>query len=121
MVRRSADCWRKQYPFNSILAQRLQEVQLTLHRLSAVSQNKHSSEIFQRLLQARSDVGKVGVDQVANRHADDPGPLVAKVTCEIGRAHVTPVTNAHLVCRLLLEKKNEITYHQPQTPDNTAS
>src|SRR3546814_4370114 len=30
---------------------------------------------------------------------------------EIGRAHVrTPVTNAHLVCRLLLEKKN--TKHQ---------
>src|SRR3546814_5421814 len=27
---------------------------------------------------------------------------------EIGRAHVcTPVTNAHLVCRLLLEKKHE--------------
>src|SRR3546814_7650753 len=27
---------------------------------------------------------------------------------EIGRAHVgTPVTNAHLVCRLLLEKKKE--------------
>src|SRR3546814_9914877 len=26
---------------------------------------------------------------------------------EIGRAHVlTPVTNAHIVCRLLLEKKN---------------
>src|SRR3546814_6262628 len=29
---------------------------------------------------------------------------------EIGRAHVcTPVTNAHLVCRLLLEKKKIIT------------
>src|SRR3546814_2274958 len=29
---------------------------------------------------------------------------------EIGRAHVrTPVTNAHLVCRLLLEKKNQTT------------
>src|SRR3546814_6100925 len=28
--------------------------------------------------------------------------------CQIGRAHVcTPVTNAHLVCRLLLEKKNK--------------
>src|SRR3546814_1420831 len=27
---------------------------------------------------------------------------------KIGRAHVcTPVTNAHLVCRLLLEKKNQ--------------
>src|SRR3546814_4174637 len=30
----------------------------------------------------------------------------APVALEIGRAHVcTPVTNAHLVCRLLLEKK----------------
>src|SRR3546814_2613435 len=30
---------------------------------------------------------------------------------EIGRAHVcTPVTNAHLVCRLLLEKKKKETY-----------
>src|SRR3546814_9888073 len=29
---------------------------------------------------------------------------------QIGRAHVcTPVTNAHLVCSLLLEKKNHIT------------
>src|SRR3546814_5695814 len=29
------------------------------------------------------------------------------VPTQIGRAHVrTPVTNAHLVCRLLLEKKN---------------
>src|SRR3546814_10432826 len=28
-------------------------------------------------------------------------------TSQIGRAHVcTPVTNAHIVCRLLLEKKN---------------
>src|SRR3546814_7761025 len=35
------------------------------------------------------------------RHAGSP-ILIA----EIGRAHVrTPVTNAHLVCRLLLEKK----------------
>src|SRR3546814_8488714 len=32
----------------------------------------------------------------------------ARSRSEIGRAHVyTPVTNAHLVCRLLLEKKNE--------------
>src|SRR3546814_4111333 len=29
---------------------------------------------------------------------------------KIGRAHVrTPVTNAHLVCRLLLEKKTDLT------------
>src|SRR3546814_6018530 len=32
-----------------------------------------------------------------------------RVHLEIGRAHVsTPVTNAHLVCRLLLEKKKNI-------------
>src|SRR3546814_7700651 len=35
--------------------------------------------------------------------AAEPPPMPLK----IGRAHVcTPVTNAHLVCRLLLEKKN---------------
>src|SRR3546814_4026198 len=34
-------------------------------------------------------------------------PTSSVVIYEIGRAHVcTPVTNAHLVCRLLLEKKN---------------
>src|SRR3546814_9214901 len=32
---------------------------------------------------------------------------------QIGRAHVrTPVTNAHLVCRLLLEKKNNKIYEE---------
>src|SRR3546814_3758101 len=32
---------------------------------------------------------------------------------QIGRAHVlTPVTNAHLVCRLLLEKKTNVKYTQ---------
>src|SRR3546814_10220327 len=35
---------------------------------------------------------------------------------KIGRAHVcTPVTNAHLVCRLLLEKKKTHTTPQPST------
>src|SRR3546814_10401807 len=33
-------------------------------------------------------------------------------TMKIGRAHVcTPVTNAHLVCRLLLEQKSLYRYH----------
>src|SRR3546814_6838764 len=40
---------------------------------------------------------------------------------EIGRAHVwTPVTNAHLVCRLLLENKKPQqlkTHHQARTKD----
>src|SRR3546814_9516797 len=37
--------------------------------------------------------------------------LLERCALEIGRAHVwTPVTNAHLVCRLLLEKKKTTTY-----------
>src|SRR3546814_1353511 len=33
----------------------------------------------------------------------------ARLGAEIGRAHVrTPVTNAHLVCRLLLENKKKV-------------
>src|SRR3546814_3817679 len=36
---------------------------------------------------------------------------------QIGRAHVcTPVTNAHLVCRLLLEKNNLHVNHTNATP-----
>src|SRR3546814_10353287 len=58
------------------------------------------------------------VKQVLRRHAIPSGRLHADCgqqrNLEIGRAHVwTPVTNAHLVCRLLLEKKktdNNSTY-----------
>src|SRR3546814_1806631 len=40
--------------------------------------------------------------------------LFSRDSGKIGRAHVsTPVTNAHLVCRLLLEKQKNITYLQP--------
>src|SRR3546814_1299802 len=47
---------------------------------------------------------------------------------EIGRAHVrTPVTNAHLVCRLPLEKKNktnnttQLIYHTQTTTERTTT
>src|SRR3546814_1069340 len=55
-------------------------------------------------------------------HARQPGKTSAAILrprvrhlqlspAQIGRAHVcTPVTNAHLVCRLLLEKKNASSY-----------
>src|SRR3546814_8623208 len=40
------------------------------------------------------------------------GSLENRARLEIGRAHVcTPVTNAHLVCRLMLEKQNTINLH----------
>src|SRR3546814_7816587 len=61
--------------------------------------------------------------QIANRlvHSDlvildELGYLPFSASGEIGRAQVcTPVTNAHLVCRLLLgKKKNETVTHVPR-------
>src|SRR3546814_9857912 len=47
------------------------------------------------------------IGNVVARHRK---PIARCSMSEIGRAHVcTPVTNAHLVCRLLLEKKNKKT------------
>src|SRR3546814_3488200 len=41
-----------------------------------------------------------------HRRCRSIGTRIPRAIAEIGRAHVcTPVTNAHLVCRLLLEKK----------------
>src|SRR3546814_8842134 len=46
----------------------------------------------------------------ARRSGPVPRLPPAASRCEIGRAHVcTPVTNAHLVCRLLLETQNNLT------------
>src|SRR3546814_1596519 len=43
-------------------------------------------------------------------------PLLGPDRQQIGRAHVlTPVTNAHLVCRLLLEKKKLLPHRFPTT------
>src|SRR3546814_3632365 len=70
-----------------------------------------------------------GCDGDDRRHAEYREALVALVVsrgvsllthvCQIGRAHVcTPVTHAHLVCRLLLVKKNIIstsTYYYDYT------
>src|SRR3546814_9775317 len=72
-----------------------------------------------------SSVGLAHADQCHGRQQNQRSAVIAdgngqpRNTCryageyrgnaeEIGRAHVgTPVTNAHLVCRLLLEKKNK--------------
>src|SRR3546814_5146864 len=58
---------------------------------------------------------QLGFDQLLDQQArkefhdglrDDPVPFTPDNCAEIGRAHVgTPVPNAQLVCRLLLEKK----------------
>src|SRR3546814_5750072 len=49
-------------------------------------------------------------------HHQDLNRLRRAIAREIGRAHVlTPVTNAHLVCRLLLEKKKQTHYNNTIT------
>src|SRR3546814_7346960 len=51
----------------------------------------------------RAELERDGIDVGVHEHGGD-----CSGSCEIGRAHVlTPVTNAHLVCRLLLEKKKQ--------------
>src|SRR3546814_4538207 len=47
--------------------------------------------------------------EIEGRRAGQRLDRLQRPQVEIGRAHVwTPVTNAHLVCRLLLEKKKKI-------------
>src|SRR3546814_5494782 len=52
---------------------------------------------------------------------DDMSPIEAGRLPKIGRAHVcTPVTNAHLVCRLLLEQTNKTVEYRKHTPLNAS-
>src|SRR3546814_962137 len=53
--------------------------------------------------------------------AGEVPPLRKRPLAEIGRAHVcTPVTNAHLVCRLLLaKKKKNLNYDKVDVQHNT--
>src|SRR3546814_3781563 len=54
-------------------------------------------------------VGEATQDKKKVTSAAEEMELIAGQKPEIGRAHVcTPVTNAHIVCRLLLDKKNII-------------
>src|SRR3546814_2860778 len=85
----------------------------------AMAEEVHSADavdVTRIVLPVVRVVGKVVADEVVIgtvvgpvmtfTHPQPHTRLVTRV--EIGRAHVsTPVTNAHLVCRLLLEKKKE--------------
>src|SRR3546814_1421044 len=54
--------------------------------------------------------GGIGEQGGADAGGDRPALQPDQPAAEIGRAHVrTPVTNANLVCSLLLEKKNTMT------------
>src|SRR3546814_9034799 len=63
-----------------------------------------SSGVFQ----ARLPLAPPPLRHSARFRPEGCSPLSATEADQIGRAHVgTPVTNAHLVCRLLLEKKQK--------------
>src|SRR3546814_7755092 len=65
---------------------------------------QHAAEVERGGIECHG-VGKVSV---ADQLSDEALPR-RNIEGEIGRAHVgTPVTNAHIVCRLLLEKHNKI-------------
>src|SRR3546814_3245220 len=51
---------------------------------------------------------------IGQTEPDRGGIGISDKAYEIGRAHVTPVTNAQLVCRLLLEKKKKKAYNNTQ-------
>src|SRR3546814_6495453 len=58
-------------------------------------------------------------DIADDRHVDAHVLVDRGRVDEIGRAHVrTPVTNAHLVCRLLLEKKKHTAHSNQKTMTN---
>src|SRR3546814_2844467 len=67
-----------------------------------------ASPLCDRLYCAPGNAGIASEAECVPIAADDLDGLVGFAMREIGRAHVsTPVTNAHLVCRLLLEKKKQ--------------
>src|SRR3546814_8825043 len=69
-----------------------------------------------------ADIGEILVDtpemyEEAKEFVEQVMPHNMRKLKQIGRAHVsTPVTNAHLVCRLLLEKKKTHTLQKQNTP-----
>src|SRR3546814_9652025 len=77
----------------------------------------HNLERIERATKLRRKIGCSALDQLdamLTHHRTAPQALrigrdkrhVIDAAAKIGRAHVcTPVTNAHIVCRLLLEKK----------------
>src|SRR3546814_7714289 len=69
-------------------------------------QDRRAAPPSEHALRARY-VAPISGDDDPDGHEQDRAELDQQELLQIGRAHVcTPVTNAHLVCRLLLEKKN---------------
>src|SRR3546814_4145685 len=101
------------FPYTTLFRSEAKEATILRRRLEALEEHEggqlskktnHKSYLLIRQL----------ADLVRDPRILDPvesliGPNILCWATEIGRAHVcTPVTNAHIVCRLLLEKKKKI-------------
>src|SRR3546814_6783715 len=73
---------------------------------AALPRRERQTRLYRDVLEAAGD--RPVVFRTLDIGGDKALPYLREAD-EIGRAHVrTPVTNAHLVCRLLLEKKKKL-------------
>src|SRR3546814_4987098 len=86
---------------------------VTLTLFGNYSRDSRMASLLRRYAPRNDQVGITAAGRVSDilcRHSASLSSLAKAMRpflSEIGRAHVrTPVTNAQLVCRLLLEKKN---------------
>src|SRR3546814_4943478 len=94
----------------------LNGVPLIGRTILAAKQSRYSLDVYvssdsPEILQAAGQFGAIAIERplvLTGSTASSESALIhALQVIEIGRAHVvTPVTNKHLVCRLLLEKNN---------------
>src|SRR3546814_2055937 len=79
------------------IGQHPERIEILANRMQLPVAHEHDQDIVVAILHARR------ADSLRHRLDDDAVILRRRILNEIGRAHVcTPVTNAHLVCRLLL-------------------
>src|SRR3546814_1210184 len=78
---------------------------LELSLLGLLELSEYDDELSYELLDSEEELSVVADESVAAALLSSAGAAPVSSATEIGRAHVTPVTNANLVCRLLLDKK----------------
>src|SRR3546814_3932730 len=108
--RMAEELWRQDEIGAGAIAARLRERHEVTVELTSREENTRLLRRYDRRTRTLTLSGAMPPDsrRFALAHQLAALELAEEIAEEIGRAHVrTPVTNAHLVCRLLLEKKNK--------------